>query len=137
MSLTGELGKYQNEVTSLSALPLAMYERIFKVYTQAANDTDKQFYFYNILNKIQFPPNLDSNFFGLYDVVGRLPLTTVSYRIYDNIHLWWILYLNNLEVLRNKFYVDGGVQLKFIKPELLGVIYTEMTNSTVFGNRHF
>jgi len=137
MSLTGELGKYQNEVTSLSALSLGMYERIFKVYTQAANDTDKQFYFYNILNKIQFPENLDSNFFGLYDVVGRLPLTTVSYRIYDNIHLWWILYLNNLEVLRNKFYVDGGVQLKFIKPELLGVIYVEMTNSTVFGNRHF
>jgi hypothetical protein len=137
MSLTGELGKYQNEITSLSALPLAMYERIFKVYTQAANDTDKQFYFYNILNKIQFPTNLDSNFFGLYDVLGRLPLTTVSYRIYDNIHLWWILYLNNLDVLRNKFYVDGGVQLKFIKPELLGVIYTEMTNSTVFGNRHF
>tara|TARA_R110002110_G_scaffold79911_4_gene208553 strand:- start:44 stop:457 length:414 start_codon:yes stop_codon:yes gene_type:complete len=137
MSLTGKLGKYQNEVLSLSALDLGMYENIFKVYTQAANDTDKQFYFYNILNKIQFPENLGSNFFDLHTVTGRLPLTTVSYHIYDNINLWWVIYLNNLEILRNKFYVDGGVQLKFIKPEFLGFIYTEMTNSTVFGNRHF
>ncbi len=136
MELIGKLGKYQNQITSLSGVPLGMYENIFKVYTQAAEDTDKQFYFYNILNKIDFPTNLDSEFFGLHKVTGRLPLTTVSYHIYDNISLWWILYLNNLDVLRNKFYVDGGVQLKFIKPEFLAFIYTEMTNSTVFGNRH-
>ena len=135
MSLTGKLGKYQNEVTTLSAMKLGMYENIFKVYTQPTSD--KQFYFYNILNKIDFPENLDSNSFGLHTVKGRLPLTTVSYHIYDDINLWWILYLNNLTALRNKFYVDGGVQLKFIKPEFLGFIYAEMTNSTVFGNRHF
>ena len=137
MSLTGKLGKYQNEIPALSSMKLGRYENIFKVYTQAADDTDKQFYFYNILNKIEFPTNLDSNFFDLHTVNGRLPLTTVSYHIYDNINLWWVIYLNNLEVLRNKFYVNGGTQLKFIKPEYLGFIYAEMTKSTVFGNRHF
>ena len=110
-------------------------ENLFKVYTEPTDG--KQFYFYNILNKIEFPKNLDSDFFDLHTVKGRLPLTTVSHHIYDTMHNWWILYLINLDVLRNKFYVDGGTQLKFIKPPYLGVIFREMTNSTVFGNRHF
>ena len=135
MSLTGKFGKYQNEVTSLSALSMGDYANIFKIYTQPTNG--KQFYFYNILNKIEFPTNLDSNFFDLYDAKGRLPLTTVSYHVYDKINHWWVIYLNNIEILRNKFYVNGGVQLKVIKPEFLGFIYKEMINSTVFGNRHF
>jgi hypothetical protein len=58
MSLTGKLGKYQNEITALSAVDLGRYENIFKVYTEPTNG--KQFYFYNILNKIEFPKNLDS-----------------------------------------------------------------------------
>jgi len=133
--LTGKLGKYQNEVPSLSSVDFGRYENIFKVYTEPTDG--KQFYFYNILNKIEFPKNLDSDFFDLHTVNGRLPLTTVSHQLYNTMHNWWILYLINLDVLRNKFYVDGGVQLKFIKPPYLGVIFREITNSTVFGNRHF
>tara|TARA_R110001583_G_scaffold57174_1_gene171684 strand:- start:9980 stop:10387 length:408 start_codon:yes stop_codon:yes gene_type:complete len=135
MSLTGKLGKYQNEITALSAVNLGRYENIFKVYTEPANG--KQFYFYNILNKIEFPKNLDSEYFGLHTVTGRLPLTTVSHEIYGNIHQWWVIYLNNIDILKNKFYVDAGVQLKFIKPSYLGFIYREMTNATIFGNQHY
>mgnify|MGYP003113224748 CR=1 FL=1 len=135
MSLTGKLGKYQNEITALSAVDLGRYENIFKVYTEPTNG--KQFYFYNILNKIEFPKNLDSEYFGLHNVKGRLPLTTVSYHIYGDIHHWWVIYLNNIDILKNKFYVDAGLQLKFIKPNYLGFIYREMTNSTIFGNRHY
>ena len=61
MSLTGKLGQYQNEITALSAVDLGRYENIFKVYTEPTNG--KQFYFYNILNKIEFPKNLDSDYF--------------------------------------------------------------------------
>ena len=121
MSLTGKLGEYQNNV--------------FKVYTEKNNG--KEFYFYNILNKIEFPQNLNSDFFELHTVTGRLPLTTVSYHLYDTMHNWWILYLTNLNVLRNKFFVEGGTQLKFIKPEYLGFVFNQMTRSTVFGNRHY
>lgn len=135
MSLTGKLGKYRTEVTNLSGAKFDRYENIFKVYTQPTNG--KQFYFYNILNKIELPENINSNFFDLHTVKGRLPLTTVSYHIYDTIHNWWILYLANKEVLKNQFYVEGGVQLKFIKEEFLPLIFTEITNSTIFGNRHF
>ena len=50
--LTGKLGKYQNEVPSLSSVDFGRYENIFKVYTEPTDG--KQFYFYNILNKIEF-----------------------------------------------------------------------------------
>tara|TARA_R100001163_G_C5047028_1_gene184237 strand:- start:550 stop:957 length:408 start_codon:yes stop_codon:yes gene_type:complete len=135
MSLTGKLGEYQNNVLSLSAVDFTRYENIFKVYTEPTNG--KEFYFYNILNKIEFPQNLNSDFFELHTVTGRLPLTTVSHHLYDTIHNWWILYLTNLNVLRNKFFVEGGTQLKFIKPEYLGFVFNQMTRSTVFGNRHY
>ena len=135
MSLTGKLGEYQNNVLSLSAVDFTRYENIFKVYTEPTNG--KEFYFYNILNKIEFPQNLNSDFFELHTVTDRLPLTTVSYHLYDTIHNWWILYLTNLNVLRNKFFVEGGTQLKFIKPEYLGFVFNQMTRSTVFGNRHY
>ncbi len=135
MSLTGKLGEYQNNVLSLSAVDFTRYENIFKVYTEPTNG--KEFYFYNILNKIEFPQNLNSDFFELHTVTGRMPLTTVSYHLYDTMHNWWILYLTNLNVLRNKFFVEGGTQLKFIKPEYLAFVFNQMTRSTVFGNRHY
>tara|TARA_R100000781_G_scaffold70052_1_gene44029 strand:- start:9 stop:416 length:408 start_codon:yes stop_codon:yes gene_type:complete len=135
MSLTGKLGKYRTEVTNLSGAKFDRYENIFKLYTQSTDG--KEFYFYNILNKIEFPENMNSQFFDLYIVEGRLPLTTVSYDLYETMHNWWILYLINKQVLKNQFYVKGGTQLEFIKPEYLPGIFTEMTNSTIFGNRHF
>jgi hypothetical protein len=135
MSLTGKLGEYQNNVLSLSAVDFTRYENIFKVYTEPTNG--KEFYFYNILNKIEFPQNLNSDFFELHTVTGRLPLTTVSHDLYDTMHNWWILYLTNLNVLRNKFFVEGGTQLKFIKPEYLAFVFNQITRSTVFGNRHY
>ena len=135
MSLTGKLGKYRTEVTNLSGAEFDRYENIFKIYTQSTNG--KEFYFYNILNKIEFPKNMNSDFFDLYTVQGRLPLTTVSYELYETIHNWWVLYLINKDVLENQFYVKGGVQLKYIREEFLPLIFTEITNSTIFGNRHF
>ena len=135
MSLTGKLGKYRTEVTNLSGAEFDRYENIFKLYTQPTNG--KEFYFYNILNKIEFPENMNSQFFDLHIVKSRIPLTTVSYDLYETMHNWWILYLINKQVLKNQFYVKGGTQLKFIKPEYLPAIFTEMTNSTIFGNRHF
>ena len=61
MSLTGKLGEYLNDLlpgtAGLSALPMARYERIFKLHTAAPTlpiANDKQFYFYNILNKLEF-----------------------------------------------------------------------------------
>lgn len=128
-------GKYRNEIPSLSALDMKSYERIFKVYKAVSED--KEFYYYNILRKIDFS-EVDDEFVEFYDVKTRLPMTTVSYNIYGDIKSWWILYLMN----KNKFdgppfWVEGGIQLKYLRPEIRTLLYNDITRNTVFGGRHF
>jgi|TARA_R100000315_G_scaffold54296_1_gene28140 hypothetical protein len=135
MSLTGKTGKYQDEVKVLPKLPLNRYERIFKVYTEGKDN--KQFYFYNLLNKMEFPPNIDSNILETHEVKTRQALTITSYDIYGDIFSWWIIYLLNKDVIGNSFFAEGGTQLKYIIPSKRGLIYQQITEATVFNNKHF
>jgi len=138
MSLTGKLGKYQNTIprsAGLSGLPITRYERLFKIYTQPNNN--KQFYFYNILNKLEFPTNIESSLLSSFTVGSRTPLTTVSYNLYKDIDSWWILYLLNKKTLGRQFYVEGGQQLQYIIPNRRELIYNQITNYTVHNNRHY
>ena len=135
MSLTGTTGKYQDQVKGLPKLPLNRYERIFKVYTEGKDG--KQFYFYNILNRMEFPTNIDSNLLDTHVVKSRQALTITSYDIYGDIFSWWIIYLLNKDVIGNSFFAEGGQQLKYIIPSKRGLIYQEMTDATIFNNKHF
>ena len=135
MSLTGTTGKYQDDIEALNPLPLTRYERIFRIYTEGASG--KQFYFYNILNKIEFPDNIDSELIDTHIVKSREPLTTTSHNLYGDIDSWWMIYLLNKPLLKNKFYAEGGMQLKFIKKAQRGIIYQQITDTTAFNNRHF
>jgi|TARA_R110001583_G_scaffold42377_1_gene134617 hypothetical protein len=136
MSLTGKTGKYQDDIEALRNLPLTRYERIFKLFTQGVGG--KQFYFYNLLNKIEFPDNIQPQILDLYLVKSnREPLTTTSFNIYEDIDSWWIIYLLNKTVIGNNFYAKGGQQLKYILPDQRGLIYQQITKSTVFKDRHF
>ena len=128
-------GEYQNQIPSLSALGVKDYERIFKVFK--ASTDDKEFYHYNILKKIDFP-ELDNSVVEFYDVPTRTAMTTISYNIYGDIKSWWILYLLNKDKFTGApFYVEGGVQLKYISDGLRSSIYDDITQATVFGGRHF
>lgn len=130
-----QIGKYQNQMDSLSSLSMKRYERIFKIYKDFIDD--KEFYFYNTLKKIEFP-ELDESVIGHHDVLARSPMTTVSYDIYGDIESWWILYLLNKDKFKGvPFWVEGGTTLKYILPGVLGSIYFDITNATVFGGRHF
>jgi len=129
MSLTGKTGKYQDEVPVLPGLPLNRYERIFKLFTQPTNG--KEFYFYNILNKMEFPDNIDSSLLDTHIVNSKQALTTTSYDIYGDIHSWWIIYLLNKETIGNSFFAEGGQQLTFIKPSKRGLIYQQITEATL------
>ena len=135
MSLTGTTGKYQDQVKGLPKLPLSRYERIFKVYTEGKDG--KQFYFYNILNRMEFPTNIDSNLLDTHIVKSRQALTITSYDIYGDIFSWWIIYLLNKDVIGNSFFAEGGQQLKYILPSKRGLIYQQMTDATIFNNKHF
>lgn len=130
-----DTGLYQSQITTLSSLDLQAYERIFKIFQQS-ND-DKNFYTYNILDRIDFP-EIDSQYIQYFDVKTRMPLTIVSYQIYEDIKSWWILYLLNKDKFTGApFYVDGGTQLKYIVDNVRTAIYSDITQSTIFSNRHY
>lgn len=128
-------GNYQNEITSLSALSIRDYERIFKIFTESLDTKD--FYVYNILKKIEFP-EIDSQYIQYYEVQTKMPLTLLSYNIYNDIKSWWILYILNKDVFDGApFYVNGGTQIKYIVDDLRTAIYTDITQDTIFGGRHY
>jgi hypothetical protein len=130
-----EIGKYQNQIPSLSTLDIKSYERIFKVYFESLDD--KFFPFYNILKKIEIP-ELDPSVIDFYDVSTKTPMTTVSYNIYDDINSWWLIYILNKSQFKGPpFWVEGGTRLKYILPELRSFVYLDITQNTIFGGRHF
>lgn len=130
-----ELGQYQNEIPSLSALSIRDYERIFKVFERSVNDKD--FYIYNILNKIDFP-EIDSRYIEYYNVNNKKALTILSYDIYGDIKSWWILYLLNKDKFEGApFYVQAGTQIKYVSDALRVLIYQDITNNTTFEGRHY
>jgi hypothetical protein len=133
--LTGKLGLYQDDISSLPTLDITRYERIFKVHT--ASKEDKQFYFYNILNKIEFPDNLQYDLLELYTAKSDEPLTTSSYRLYGDIDSWWLIYLLNKSTIGNSFFLKGGTQVQVIRSELRSMVYESITEATAFDNRHF
>jgi hypothetical protein len=128
-------GKYQNEITSLSALSIRDYERIFKIFEQSLDNKD--FYVYNILKKIEVP-EIDSQYIEYYTVNTKMPLTLLSYKIYGDIKSWWLLYIINKDkFIGAPFYVEGGTQIKYIIDSVRVAIYTDITQSTVYDNRHY
>ncbi len=128
-------GQYQNEIEDLNNLNIIDYERIFKLFVKSENDKD--YYFYNILKKIEFPV-LDEQYLGYYDVKSNLPLTKISYDIYDDIKSWWLVYLMNKDVFNGiPFVVNGGTTLKYILRQYRSQIYLDITKSTIFSGRHY
>lgn len=130
-----DTGKYQNDIPSLSSLSIYNYERIFKIFKLSMDEKD--FYTYNILNKIEFP-EIDSRYIGYYTPNNKMALTILSYNIYGDIKSWWILYLLNKDKFNGApFYVNGGVQMKYITDEFRTLVYDDITNSTIYGGRHY
>lgn len=130
-----DTGNYQNAIKELDAIGIRDYERIFKVFKQSVDDKD--FYTYNILNRVEFP-EIDTEFIEFYTPPKRMAMTILSYNIYKDIKSWWILYLLNKDkFVGAPFFVDGGTQIKYITDAVRVAIYQDITDSTVFGGRHY
>ena len=130
-----DMGNYQNEITNLQSLDIGDYENIFKIFELSVNN--KNFFTYNILKKIEFP-ELDYKYLGFYTPKSKMALTILSYNIYEDIKSWWILYLLNKDKFDGApFYIDGGVEIKYILPEIRTLIYDDIVNSTIYGGRHY
>jgi hypothetical protein len=130
-----DTGTYQNQIPTLSALSIRDYERMFKVFKSSIDN--KEFYTYNILKTIEFP-EIDSQYVEFYIPSKKMALSILSYRIYGDMKSWWILYLLNKDkFVGAPFFVNGGTQIKYIKDPIRTLIYDDITNSTIFGGRHY
>jgi hypothetical protein len=97
-----------------------MYENIFNAYS-LENDNGNQYVFYNILNKVSLPDNIDDNVFKKFAIPGHMPLTTISYRVYKTMHLWWLIMLCNN--IRNPIkLLAPGTVIRTIKPQYLAAV---------------
>jgi hypothetical protein len=113
-------GLYQNNIKDLKGLELYRYENIFKLYTQG----DKNFYFYNILKKIQIPENLNAELFDFISFPRKMPITTVSYRIYGTTYLWWLIAIVNNVI--NPFELQNGKKFRIVKAKYVKYILDEI-----------
>lgn len=107
--------------------PPERYENIFNTYT-VENDNGNKYAFYNILNKVTIPDDIDSSVFEYYTIPAYMPLTTVSYRIYQTMFLWWLIMVVNKIQNPVKLLAPGTV-IRVIRKEYIdSVISSIKTN---------
>jgi hypothetical protein len=121
MSALGSgLGQYQNNIAALPNLNIYRYEKIFKLY-----QTDNNQYFYNIIQSVFLPDELDKRALFYITVQKQQPWTTISYNVYKTIELWWLILLTNK--IYNPFELPlAGTVLSVIKPEYIPDILREI-----------
>lgn len=111
---------YQNNIKELPRLKDENYENIFKVY-----QTEDGSYYYNLLQTLHFPENLPDSFFSTYTVEYGDTLPYISYKVYNNIRLWWVItHANN--IINPTIKLEPGTVLKIPKTEIVSTILTEI-----------
>lgn len=116
-------GQYQNSIVSLPDLNMYRYEKIFKLY-----QTSNQQYFYNLIQSIFLPDNLDKRALFYLTIQQSQPWTMVSFNAYQTIELWWLILLTNK--IFNPFEIlQVGTVIKLIKPEYIPDILKEINAS--------
>lgn len=113
-----EIGAYQNQINDLPALSIERYESIFKIYNIV--DTNSNYYYYNILNKINIPDDIDENLLSTISLNLKIPWTILSHKLYKTQHLWWLIFLLNKP--KNIFYAESGIDYKYVLPENIEII---------------
>jgi hypothetical protein len=108
----------QNDISKLPIIAPTRYENIFDVY----QTTDGSgYYYYNLSRRVNLDiETIDPTFLDYYICNGEQPLTTISYRLYGTMDLWWLIVsLNQLNPINN---VAAGTALAFIKPEYINSV---------------
>lgn len=81
----------QNQIPELPNLEDGNYENIFNIYQEKGK------YFYNLLQTVNFPEptNLRPDLYGQYIVKKGDIWPSISYKLYSNVSLWWIICILN------------------------------------------
>lgn len=83
-------GNFQNNIDDLPRLNSTRYENIFKIYKEK-----DIYYYYNIIQSLYLPSNIDEEKVYYMVISNRMPWTTISYNAYKTIDLWWLICLAN------------------------------------------
>ena len=113
-----------NQIPELPKIPSNRYENIFNVYT--VQKDSKDFYFYNINNKIQLPVVIGSEYIKTIVLDRTLPWTILSYQLYDTINLWYLIYILNKHDSKPAFTANLGDTLVYIDPKFINTIVTKL-----------
>lgn len=102
------------KITDIKNLPQDVtsenYENIFNVYTD-----ENAFYYFNLLKKVDFPDDLNSDIYDWYQTQPIDTYPNISYRFYKSVTLWWIICAAN-HIDDPTKQPEAGVLLKIIKP---------------------
>ena len=104
-------GEFQDNIAELNNLESYDFENIFKL----CYDQKTSAYFYNILRTINIPVNIQRDLYGTIVMPAEMPLTTLSYKTYGTIKLWWLICTVN-SITNPVDYIPGGTILKIITP---------------------
>ena len=118
-----DLGQYQNSIPALNQLNNNRYERIFKMFT-----TDNNQYYYNLIQSIYLPNQIDDSKVYYLTVKQNIPWTMISFNAYGNIELWWLIMLTN-KIYNPLVNPANGQVLKIIKPEYVPIILNEISKN--------
>lgn len=81
----------QNPINISEIPPVASeyYENVFGVYqTQDASS----YYYFNLGSKVTINiDDVDETYIEYIFIDTRMPLTTMSYRLFGTMHLWWLI----------------------------------------------
>ena len=113
----------QNSITELPTINSNRYENLFNVFTTIKDSN--YYYYYNILNKITIPDTTSDDVYELYEVNRLLPLTTLSFNIYNTIHLWWLIVIVNKIQNPTKLIAPGST-LRILKPNYINNVINKL-----------
>jgi hypothetical protein len=83
---------------------------------EVINSNSDSYAFYNILSKSSLPIDLDDSIYDYYKIEYDIPLTILSYNIYNDIRLWWLIMLVN-KLNNPVINLQQGSIIKAVKPQ--------------------
>lgn len=88
--------------------------------------------FYNILKKIQLPKDKLSDLYEVYTVPYTMPWILLSYKVYKDINLYWVIQAANIENKSlNPMYAEVGTKLYIVKKAYINELLSELKESNI------
>jgi len=109
-----------NQIPNLPKLRRPRYENIFNTYKVTKDGKD--FFFYNINNKVILPPEIDKTFVNTTVIAADLPWTLLAHKLYGNQTLWWTLYILNQNSNKPKFIAEAGSTIVYFNDSVVNTL---------------